>query len=1041
MENKMASIYVQVGNDVIEFPEGTTDEQIEKLLAPQAQVTPPSSGFMMGLKDPITGGAQMLPRALAGVTSGFGAFENPVSKFFSSEAKRMDELARAEELAYQQQRQARGETGFDVPRLAGNVLNPATIVPAVRAAQVVRGVGKTAQTVAGGVAVFKIFATESSEYARAQAEAVAQQVNVQNALKKANEEATEAMNKFKDGTITASQALAATAAQGQQIQILQAKNVAADSAAAQQNALQQWWNGTNQEEEKAKRDKTLTESRQEFIKTNQPALNALARQSAAGGGNFQTFLDSIERENKALYDSLIAEGTGDLEKAYQNITKEVEIAAKAIEAMNIGFKGINGVAGALSVGLSNQLARQEAGYSLLGNSIALLEASVTDAAVGISDADFESALQVAESGLRQLGADPADIQKFRENLEAINIAQKTFATATEEAKREFSDALQRGAGGPGATKETVAKAVGEQLDLRGVAPEVRDRIVAAIEGGELGPEDLAEIAKGNIAPLSKLIEGLGEKTLAQIQSLAAIEEFNKVLTNITKQRLELENEVIKSQRGVLQAQLEAQEIIAKYGGPQVTPAMRRQNILDQANIQSSGTGVSLLQSGSADELNTRSQEARARLAEIALLRIQSETDGPNRNIARERLSGEEGAKIAAEEKRLQELAKSDYETTKQLIKLKEEELKLIQEKNRLEKSSIEALITGDIAKFFEQQAAVGATAAIALGSSSLQSAFGPQALGQAALDIQRQQEAGVQSLYGQQLSGAGGLTERGFGAAISARGVGSAGALSMSQIAAGTTSEEESARAEIRSLAETLPNYAQTQLQVANQDKINADVQYRAAQMQLEAAKRNAKDSGVDIAGMANGGIVYANRGIFVPRGTDTVPAMLTPGEFVVRREAVQRGNNLQVLQSMNRGQSGVSNNGAVAMADGGVVYARRGIFFNRNSRAPQSNQNSGVPQSNQTGMGLSPDLINKLATSLQDFNTKLESNIQKLNNTTLNIKLDTTNVNVNLNGGTFLAKMKDDLKSELLLEIGGQISNASIGQDGKIRLKPGVVE
>jgi hypothetical protein len=121
----MASIYVQVGNDVIEFPEGTTDEQIEKLLAPQAQVTPPSSGFMMGLKDPITGGAQLLPRALAGVTSGFGAYKNPVSEFFTGEAQRMDELARAEEQAYQQQRQAQGQTGFDVSRLAGNIINPA----------------------------------------------------------------------------------------------------------------------------------------------------------------------------------------------------------------------------------------------------------------------------------------------------------------------------------------------------------------------------------------------------------------------------------------------------------------------------------------------------------------------------------------------------------------------------------------------------------------------------------------------------------------------------------------------------------------------------------------------------------------------------------------------------------------------------------------------------------------------------------------------------------------------------------------------------
>ena len=148
----MPPSYVQVGNDVIEFPEGMTDEQIAQVISGQPQVTPPSSGFMMGLKDPITGGAQMLPRALAGVTSGFGAYQNPVSEFFSTEAQRMDELARAEEQAYQQQRQTRGETGFDVPRLAGNIINPASIVPATRAAQLTRaaGYGKTAQAVAGG---------------------------------------------------------------------------------------------------------------------------------------------------------------------------------------------------------------------------------------------------------------------------------------------------------------------------------------------------------------------------------------------------------------------------------------------------------------------------------------------------------------------------------------------------------------------------------------------------------------------------------------------------------------------------------------------------------------------------------------------------------------------------------------------------------------------------------------------------------------------------------------------------------------------------
>jgi len=128
--------YVQVGKDVIEFPDGMSDEQIAQAISGGTpQVTPPSSGFTMGLKDPITGVAQMLPRALAGITSLGGTTPNPVSQFFSQEAKRVDEMAKAEEQAYQAQRQAQGDSGFDVGRLGGNILNPASLVPAARVAQ------------------------------------------------------------------------------------------------------------------------------------------------------------------------------------------------------------------------------------------------------------------------------------------------------------------------------------------------------------------------------------------------------------------------------------------------------------------------------------------------------------------------------------------------------------------------------------------------------------------------------------------------------------------------------------------------------------------------------------------------------------------------------------------------------------------------------------------------------------------------------------------------------------------------------------------
>ena len=53
---------------------------------------------------------------------------------------------------------------------------------------------------------------------------------------------------------------------------------------------------------------------------------------------------------------------------------------------------------------------------------------------------------------------------------------------------------------------------------------------------------------------------------------------------------------------------------------------------------------------------------------------------------------------------------------------------------------------------------------------------------------------------------------------------------------------------------------------------------------------------------------LYAASGTFVPRGTDTVPAMLTPGEFVVNRDATR--NNIGLLNLMNNGRSPVAPGG-----------------------------------------------------------------------------------------------------------------------------------
>jgi len=82
--------------------------------------------------------------------------------------------------------------------------------------------------------------------------------------------------------------------------------------------------------------------------------------------------------------------------------------------------------------------------------------------------------------------------------------------------------------------------------------------------------------------------------------------------------------------------------------------------------------------------------------------------------------------------------------------------------------------------------------------------------------------------------------------------------------------------------------------------------------------------------GAASGGLIYRADGgsIFKPKGTDTVPAMLTPGEFVIRKSAVDK-IGVGALSALNNG-----NASPVYRAQGGVIgseavkkYIQAGIF------------------------------------------------------------------------------------------------------------------
>lgn len=138
----------------IEEPKPVPEKPVEE--SQSTPVTEPQtdsaidSGFLKGIKDPIDAGAQLLPKALSFLTSAGGLKPNELSNFFRSEAERVDALVKTEEEQYQKER---GEEGFDINRLLGNILNPANIAVGLRAAQGAKALGKTGQTLISGGAV------------------------------------------------------------------------------------------------------------------------------------------------------------------------------------------------------------------------------------------------------------------------------------------------------------------------------------------------------------------------------------------------------------------------------------------------------------------------------------------------------------------------------------------------------------------------------------------------------------------------------------------------------------------------------------------------------------------------------------------------------------------------------------------------------------------------------------------------------------------------------------------------------------------------
>lgn len=686
-----------------------------------------------------------------------------------------------------------------------------------------------------------------------------------------------------------------------------------------------------------------------------------------------------------------------------NLEKEVARSKAAFEAMNLGLRGPTATATAMSASMDRFASGLEVGGSAFVANAEFLSQAMSSAAQAMNPEDIKRAIDDVSKNLQNMGVDPA---KFRANIEGFIKVQQDYTKSFANVRSNLQARLQAGQKNADSADE-VRKALIKELTA-GLEGDAKKNITAILDNLKLEQADIDKfIATGDFSAFGDQITEAGRKQVEEIMKISQERyKAEQVLIGFIKQRGEAERNLAAAQKESIDLFMEGRDVQAKYGGQAVTTQEKRASVVAKANAGAGIAGLGAMRTGSIAELRARNAQTLAGFGRIE-----------ERRSVQGGMELRGGAEAANTQQNLQQAQKDQIQTIRDLIKIEEEELKIIQEKNKMEKDSLEALISGDVEKFFENQAAMGAQASIAAGDTNAANMFGAKAVGQAFQDIQRQMEAGVQSMFGRQLGGAGGLAEQAAGAALGARGVMDP---RMAQRLAGTTAAEEQSKATLRELGKVLGETGMVGEAMASMEVQTANINVTNATLELASIEERGRQA-AQAAGMYRGGTVYANRGVFVPRGTDTVPAMLTPGEFVVRREAVNRGNNLQLLRAINSGNS------SAGMARGGKVG-----YYN----------NGGVVQYKALGdlvanlgksIGIDPQLISNLGNVFNSFIGHFNESIKNLQNTKVQVQMAPTTVNVNFTGANMLNQISGEAKTELIKEVIQTLKNQyGIGSNGK---------
>jgi TP901 family phage tail tape measure protein len=809
----------------------------------------------------------------------------------------------------------------------------------------------------------------------------------------------------------------------------------------------------NEEQQQASQEK-LAKSFEEIF----PKVNELGREFARGGGTLAEFEAKLIKMGIPLNE--VKGASERVARAFQNNVEGLKRSREAFQALNFGLTPLLKTTEGLNTGLNTLTDISNGTYNALNNAKSVLESAATGATV--DDKAFNDALSTVEKDLKAFGGGE-QLSKIRKTITALREASEGAGPALE----EFRSKLITGEIDDANPKELISGLTDTLTENMG--PESKKIIQEALGDIKLDKDTVEKIiSDGNLDELFKIIEEKGGEVFKELGPLIDnIVNAQSSLLDLTKKRIVAEQQLVAAQLSSANAQREAAKLIAEFSGKQLSGGDQANlaagrlratgiNAQDAGSLSNTLAFNSLAQQNNVASLSATGGAALGGQDRAAVEANQQKLNSQNAEIltyARERVKIYQ-QEIAAAKQRLKleqdaaqallagdvakfaeninaSIAASAFRSgdTASLQALGGEAVaagfgSLTDEEKRAAKPQLEALgLSSGLADSaagtsseiqalqaeaieYAQIIAQSGDAGVRLAEASLTAAENLETLGKQALETAQNKAAEQQAEFNAKKK----ETEA-----------------AAAKVEADRKAREEAEKAAKAAEEKRLGDAAQAEADAALADPNRFRQESDSALGIYFGRQQPGEQIGQSVGGSmfngnnqfeqtrnlsvrrAKGGTIYASRGMFVPKGTDTVPAMLTPGEFVVNRSAVQRGNNLQILRSMNGGDT-TPNGAPAAMSKGGSVG-----YYNQGGEVT-------------AGMG---DFINGMSQAISQlggaFGTFSQS-VQQLANMKLSVNLSPTRVDVNVIG-PMLSELTDATKEVVLNAVVSEIQLNQLGQ------------